>query len=73
MNIVKTSGLALVAVLVIAGCSRDDDDVMVMAPMEEPIYAKDGTVIGMRPTVGHSGMDDDMDMMDDDDDDDSDG
>ena len=54
MKIVKTAGLALTAMVVIAGCSRDEE-VMVMAPAETPIYAKDGTVIGMRPMVGHSG------------------
>ena len=64
MTFFKTSGIALVAGLVIAGCSREEEPVA-MAPAETPIYAKDGTVIGMRPVVGMSGGT----MMDDDDDD----
>lgn len=68
---IAATGLTLT---LLAACSQQEEPMVVAA--ETPIYAKDGTIIGMRPTVspgGGSGMGSSMDDMDDMDDDDDDG
>lgn len=56
MNFLKTT-VVLSALLAATACAQQEE-VMVETPaMETPIYAKDGTIIGMRPMVSPGGMD----------------
>lgn len=43
------------ALLVIAACGQQEEPVVIQE--QTPIYGKDGTIIGMRPTVVSGGMD----------------
>lgn len=52
----KTAAAGLALVFVTA-CSQQEEPIVMEA--QTPIYAKDGTIIGMRPTVTPGGMDDD--------------
>lgn len=67
MRITMTSIAALGATLLVTGCAQQEEPVEEVV-LETPIYAKDGTIIGTRPTVtpGGSGDGSDMSSIDDD-------
>lgn len=49
--------------LTLGACAQQEEEVFV--PTSEPIYAKDGTIIGERPVVGAGGTMHDDTMMSD--------
>jgi hypothetical protein len=54
MKIFKSA--AVLSALVLATACAQQEEVMVETPQQTPIYAKDGTIIGMEPMVRPGGM-----------------
>ena len=45
-----TTSAAIAATLLVTACAQQEEPEVVVVP-ETPIYGKDGTIIGTRPTV----------------------
>ncbi len=54
MKIFKSA--AVLSAFVLATACAQQEEVMVETPQQTPIYAKDGTIIGMEPMVRPGGM-----------------
>ena len=54
MKIFKSA--AVLSALVLATACAQQEEVLVETPQQTPIYAKDGTIIGMEPMVRRGGV-----------------